>query len=784
MKKEHLPLTVAHWGTYRAETRNGRLTALHGFERDEDVSPIAKGYIDTLDNNLRIRRPMIRGSWLKDGAGSRTELRGTDSFVAVPWDEAEEIVAHELERVRSTHGNQAIFAGSYGWASAGRFHHAQSQVHRFLNCIGGYTKSVNTYSFAAAEVIVPHVLGDFWGPLGATTSWASIAKAGELVVAFGGMPLKNGQVTPGGVGEHRQAAGFHAAINAGVEVVNVSPIRSDVETELRPDWVALRPNTDTALMLGLAQTLECEGLLDRSFLATHTVGYDRFKTYLTGDSDGVAKDADWASRITEIPADRIRDLARRMASKRTMISVSWSLTRQDHGEQPYWMAITLAAMLGQIGLPGGGIGFGYSASNNMGDDYNSLPAASLPQGKNDVDAYIPVAHITRMLENPGGAFDYNGDRRTFPDIDLVYWAGGNPFHHHQDLNRLVRAWQKPSTIIVHDWTWNALAKRADIVLPCTTTLEREDLAISPYDPQLTHMSKIIEPIGETRDDYEIFAGIARKMGVESAFTEGRTSQDWLRWLYDETRERAHEQGFEIPAFDALIAQGTHFLGRPDAPKAMLEDFRKNPETCPLTTPSGKIEIFSDTIHAFGYTDCPGHPAWIEPVEWLGGETADYPLHLISNQPTRKLHSQLDHSSHCREIKIKGREALALNPADAAQRGLSDGDIVRVFNARGACLAGVVVDDNVRPSVAQMSTGAWYDPDTSDAGRGLCKHGNPNVLTLDKGTSSLAQGPIAHTCMVQVEKFDGDLPALSAFEPPKIVDWRDFESGSGASGEKS
>jgi biotin/methionine sulfoxide reductase len=196
-KQNELPLTSAHWGTYRVETRGGRVQAMHGFEHDKDVSIIGQGLIDTQDDELRIRTPMIRQSWLANGRGSNTSARGSDPFVPVSWEEAEKLVADEIDYVRKTHGNNAIFAGSYGWASAGRIHHAQSQIHRFLNCVGGYTKSLNTYSFAAAEVLIPHVIGDFWGLLGDTTSWDSIIENTDLMVAFGGIPLKTVRLRPG-----------------------------------------------------------------------------------------------------------------------------------------------------------------------------------------------------------------------------------------------------------------------------------------------------------------------------------------------------------------------------------------------------------------------------------------------------------------------------------------------------------------------------------------------------------------------------------------------------------
>ena len=157
------PTTATHWGTYRGEVRGGRLVALHPFEGDPDPSPIARNVPASLDHPARIRRPAVRRSFLKKGHAAGGEGRGAEPFVEVGWDEALDLVAAEVDRVRREHGNAAIFGGSYGWASAGRFHHAQSQLHRFLNCVGGYTRSVNAYSYAAAQVILPRVLGDSRG---------------------------------------------------------------------------------------------------------------------------------------------------------------------------------------------------------------------------------------------------------------------------------------------------------------------------------------------------------------------------------------------------------------------------------------------------------------------------------------------------------------------------------------------------------------------------------------------------------------------------------------------
>src|SRR5262249_22040152 len=235
------------------------------------------------------------------------------------------------------------------------------------------------------------------------------------------------------------------------------------------------PNTDTAMLLALVHTLVAEGRHDEAFLARYCTGFEQVRPYLMGERDGQPKHADWASTITGVRADTIRTLARRMAATRTMVSASWSLQRADHGEQVYWAVILLAAALGQIGLRGGGFGFGYGSAAGIAEPPLAFGPPAMEVMVNPLGRAIPTARIADCLLNPGGRYVYNGKSATYPDIRLVYWAGGNPFHHHQDINRLRRAWAKPETIIVHEPWWTATARHADIVLPATTTLERNDI---------------------------------------------------------------------------------------------------------------------------------------------------------------------------------------------------------------------------------------------------------------------------------------------------------------------
>ena len=759
--------TSTHWGAYQAEVENGRVVAMHPFKDDPNPSPIGLGMPQALNADCRIDQPMIRKGWLENGPGAPG--RGQEPFVAVSWDKAIELASKEIDRVRRDYGNESIYAGSYGWASAGRFHHAQSQLKRFLNLLGGFTYSVNTYSFAAGEVIVPHFTGmSVWDITDNSTSLEIIEEHSELVVMFGGMAPKNAQVEGGGFGKHEFIDHLKTCRAKGIQFVNFGPVRADGVDLLGAEWHMPRPNTDTAIMMGLAHTLLTEGLHDQAFLDKYSVGFEKFKPYLTGEGDGQPKDADWAAGISGIDAELIRDLARRMANARTLLTASWSIQRGDHGEQPYWMLMTLAAMLGQIGLPGGGFGYGYGAVNSVGRAPVDLPRPVLSQGTNPVRSYIPVARISDMLLNPGETIDYDGKRLTYPDVKIVYWCGGNPFHHHQDLNRMVEAWQKPDTVIIHEPWWNASARHADIVMPVTTTLERNDLGCSRTDRYLFAMQQAIDPVGDARNDYDIFSGMAERLGIVDAFTEGRTEMEWLRHLYDRYRQSLSKQEIEAPSFDDFWEEG-HFETPAAKPIIMLEEFRGNPAAHPLKTPSGKLEIYSEKVASFNYEDCPGHAVWIEPGEWLGADAAKtYPLHLISNQPPARLHSQYDNGGASLGQKIKDREPITIHPDDAAARGISDGDVVRVFNDRGSCLAGVIVSEGIAPHVVQLPTGAWYDPADPSTPGSLDRHGNPNVLTRDKGTSRMAQAPTAHSALVEVELYQEDLPEVGAFISPEIV----------------
>jgi biotin/methionine sulfoxide reductase len=754
----------SHWGAFSVLAQ-GETIDVVPHPRDPAPSPLLANVPAAVSHPARVARPMIRRGWLEGGAGP-DERRGCDELVPVSWPEALDRVAGELRRVYAEHGPRAVFGGSYGWASAGRFHDAQHQLHRFLNLAGGYVRSVNSYSSGSASVLLPHVIGPQGFVAGNNVSWDELVAESALVLAFGGMALKNNDVGSGGTSEHIAHARLAAARRRGVEFHLVGPIRDDLPAEVAAAWHPTRPGTDVALMLGLAHVLVAEGLHDRSFLDRYCVGWDRFERYLTGRADDRPKDPAWAAAICGLPADEIIALARRMAGRRTLVTCSMSLQRAEHGEQPVWMAVVLAAMLGQIGLPGGGFAFALGAVSNTGKPPLAVPLPTMPTGRNSIADFIPVARIADMLLHPGERFDYNGQSLAYPDIRLVYWAGGNPFHHHQDLGRLRRAFCRPDTVIVHESVWTATARHADIVLPATITLEREDIGASAGDPLLVAMHRAVSPHAEARDDHTIFSGLAGRLGVADAFTEGRAPRQWLELLYEPTRQALADRGINAPDFAQFWEDGELRLPLEPWDGGPVREFRRNPARSPLPTPSGKIEIMSETIAGFGYPECPAHPTWLPPAEGAGSPAASrYPLQLVANQPATRLHSQLDFGAASIASKIAGREPVRIHPQDAAARGIAGGDIVRLYNDRGACLAGAVLSEAMRPGVVQLATGAWYDPPDPAAATPFCVHGNPNVLTRDTGTSRLALGCTGQLTLVEIERFDGPLPPVKAFDPP-------------------
>jgi biotin/methionine sulfoxide reductase len=755
--------TSAHWGTYRIEVSADGRDVVAAHTDDPDASPAIGNVVNAHHHRSRVTRPTVRRRWLEGGPGPDAG-RGdpADEYVEVDWDTALDLLARELERVRSTFGNRAIFGGSYGWGSAGRLHHAQSQLHRFLNTIGGYTRSINDYSRGASMVLLPHLIG---APAAfdlrlKPVSWADIAEHTDLLVTFGGVRRSNASMVPGGHTRHL-GAGLARAAARTTQVVALSAQRDDTFDDLNAEWIGVMPATDTAVMLALIHVLVVDGLADDDFLETHTVGADGVRRYVLGASDGVPKTPEWAARISRTPARAIRELAHRMASGRTLVNVVYALQRGERGEQTVFAALTLAAFLGQIGLPGGGFTHGFGSVGDYGVGVAGARLPTFPQGVNPVPDFIPCARISDLLLHPGAEIPYNGGQLRLPSVKLAYWAGGNPFHHHQDLRRLQRALSRLDTFVVHETHWTPTARHADVVLPVASTLERDDLSAGAGDSRLRASPRAVPPIGSAREELWIYTELASRLGAD--FAEGLDSRQWLERIYEEWR--AAPESPDAPPFSEFWREGGVKLPQEPYEDTVFAAFRASPAEHPLSTPSGRLELFSATVAGFGLPDVAGHAEWREPSQWWGSPLAsEFNLHLLCNQPSHRLHSQLDMGAASQSTKVAGREPLRLHPVDAAARGLADGDVALVRSPQGSLLAGVVVTDALLPGVAQMHTGAWFDPSAPEIAD--CVNGNVNVLTRDVGTSTLTQATSGAHVLVAITRYDGPVPPVRAYEPPR------------------
>jgi trimethylamine-N-oxide reductase (cytochrome c) len=364
---------------------------------------------------------------------------------------------------------------------------------------------------------------------------------------------------------------------------------------------------------------------------------------------------------------------------------------------------------------------------------------------------------------------------------MCVFSGCNPWHHHQDHNRMKQAFQKLETVVTIDYAWNATCRFSDLVLPACTQFERNDIDIygSYSNRGILAMHKLVDPLFHSRSDFDIFTDLCRRFGRSEEYRQGLDEMGWVRKLYNECRDAnksfsaapgGTQETSSMPEFEQFWQQGYVDFG-PGKNWIRHADFREAPEVNALGTPSGFIEISSRKIGRYGYDDCRGHPTWMEKAERShGGPQSDrYPLWLQSVHPDKRLHSQLCESEELRATyAVQGREPIFISPQDARARGIRDGDLVRVFNDRGQLLAGAVISDDFPPGVVRIQEGAWYGPVGPEIGS-LDTYGDPNTLTLDVGTSRLAQAPSANTCVVEMERFEGEAPAVTAFGGPTMVD---------------
>ncbi|ALF46747.1 molybdopterin-dependent oxidoreductase [Campylobacter concisus] len=770
------------FGLFWANTNSNQIVSVDPFDGDKFPNTMNNSLPDLIQNESRVLYPYVRKSYLKAKGVAKSELRGKEEFVRVSWDTALDLAAKALKENFDKYGPESIYGECYWWGGSGKISWGRTVGHRMLKVLGGYVEESGDYSTGAGLVIMPHVLGNS-AVYDAPTKWEAMVKNAKNIVFWGTDPLVTGQISwqpP----THDGYLGIKKIKDAGIKTYSVCVFKNDTTRYLDSETIIVRPNTDVAMMLGMCHYLYENKLYDEEFIKKYTVGFNKFKDYLLGTTDKVVKDINWASKICGVKAEDIAKFATVLAKEPSTIIAGRSLQRQDHGEMGFWGIVTLSAMLGHIGKEGLGFEFNLyygngstdkiapalkGISTRISEKYENVDGAPWKKFKN---VTIPSSRSIEALQNPGKEIDYDGSKIKLPHMRVAYMASGSMFTRHQDVNNAVKAWRKFDTVITAEPFWTSTAKLSDIVLPVALEVERNDINQSvPSSEYIVAYKPVVEPMGESRSDYWICSQICKRWGREEVFTEGKDELGWAKEFYADAVEQAKALDLKMPNFDEFWKEGYVKFDKDNEETkyyTRLSAFRENPHKNRLGTPSGKIEIYSPTIAKFGYKDFAPHFAWIEPFEWLGSEKAKkYPFSITTPHSRYRLHSQLNNSIIRNYAEVSAREPMLINTNDAKKKGIATGDVVRVFNDRGEILVGALVTDIIPEHVIAVCEGAWYDPEVLGE-RSLCKHGCINVLTRDKGTSSIAQSNCGHTILADLEKYKGEIKPITAFSKPKIL----------------
>jgi anaerobic dimethyl sulfoxide reductase subunit A len=638
----------------------------------------------------------------------RVGPRGSGQFERIGWDEALDEVARQMVRIRDTYGPAAILDCSRT-GSLAMLHNVRATAQRLLHLFGGCTELWSNIS-AEAEVFSVRMT------YGAKADYKSGGREpsdfvnSRLIVMWGWSP---GDGTFGtGTLQYLKLAKKH-----GTRIVCVDPRRTRTSYELADEHVFIRPGTDTAALLAMAYVIVTEGLHDQAFLDRHVLGFDdahlpdgapanaSYRSYLLGLADGVRKTPEWAEAITGVPAATLRRLALEYAtSKPAALQCGYAPGRTIHGEQFHRAAYALCALTGSVGTPGGSSGVSNGATGRGG-------IKSLPFAPNPANARVATPLMADLLAR-GKAGGYPAD------IKMVYSVGGDLFNQAPNVTKSMAAAEKLEFMVVHDHFITPTARYADIVLPATTFWERNDVH-TPWagaGHYAIFMQQALQPMYECRNDFDICAELARRLGLQG-FSD-KTEEQWLRELTKDT----------IDDFDTFRAQGLARLPAPDDANAFAKEIR-DPERHPFTTPSGKIEIYSMTLAAkpdpYGLGAIPAIPTWIPDPE-----EGRYPLRLSTPKSRARTHSIHDNQPI---LSRADRDDVWIHPADAAARGITDGQRVRVFNHRGATMLPARVTDRIAPGCVSIKEGAWFTPDA----RGDDTKGCANVLTGDRASPAAA-----------------------------------------------
>lgn len=732
-----------------------RLTVVDG--EVTRVDPDSTGSDDLNDQQIRA---CVRGRSIRQRVYNvdrikypmkRVGERGSGEFEQISWDEALDLVADRLRETIDTYGNAAVYY-NYGSGSTGGNITKRGTWPRLLACLGGYLHFYADYSTAQITAAYPFFYGDW-------TSSNSLADSvhSNLVVYWGNNPLET-RMSGGG----ETFASQKARRQSKARVIVIDPRLSETAVSLADEWVPIRPGTDAALVAGMAHVMISEDLHDQDFLDTYCVGFDEdhlpdsakpgssYRSYVMGDGpDGEEKTPEWAAAITGVPAGTIIRLAREIAlTKPCAITQGWGPQRHAQGENQARAIFLMAALTGNIGIQGGGTG--------AREGSYKLPVQAFPLLDNPVEVKIPCFMWTDAIERGTEMTDTTdgikgAEKLEVPIKMIINNASNTLINQHSDINRTMELLKDDTlceTIVVIDNQMCASAMFADILLPDTLNIEQEDLVPGGSASDMGYVimaQQAIEPLYETRTGYDMCTEIARRLGVEDEFTEGRTQTEWVEFLHAATKKEAPD----LPDLDELREIGVWRQKNPAGSLVALKDFRTDPGKNPLATPSGLIEIYSESLQEIADTwtlpDGDTITALPEYVDtWEGPRDPlreTYPLQMIGHHYKGRTHSSYANVPWLNEAHP---QEVWVNPIDADSRDIAHGDLVEVYNDRGRIRIPARVTPRIAPGVVSVPQGAWHQADKD----GVDVGGSVNTLT-SWHPSPLGKGNPQHTNLVEI-----------------------------------
>lgn len=691
-----------------------------------------RAYRSRLYSPERLLYPMIR-----------VGARGEGQFKRISWDEALGQIAERMVTIRNTYGPTALLDQSYAGASYGVLHKSdqiEGLQARFLGMFGCRTSSWSVPSYQGTTFSSQMTFG--------TTADGNEDDAfahTKLMIMWGWNP----------------AYTFHGgntfyymrlAKQRGCKFVLVDPQYTDSAAAYDAWWIPIKPNTDAAMLAAMAQHIFANNLHNQDFINRFCLGMDagtmppwasdkeNFRDYIFGTYDGQPKTPEWAEPITGVKADDIKKLAQMYATtKPAALKACWAPGRNAYGEQYNRMAAAVQAMTGNIGVLGGsaeGVGKSWHAEGVAYpyDDWANVWYASI---KSDRWAHCVLNYPNVTREEIGLWPRTDQTDGLIPNIRGIFWQGSDWFNQLTNINKQIEAMAKLDLVVCMDSTITPSGLWADFLLPIATHFERHDVALPWYKGHYyIHRPKVIEPLGESKTDFQVYTELAWRLGFGQNFNP-RASRDYFydnaavddaylrAWWEDRVMQH---QGVQMP-WDEFKRRGVYKFVFPEPLVAFREQIEQG---VPFPTQSGRIEIFSTTLAAtpdwtrtqYGY-EIPYIPKWIEPWESLNSpKTAEFPFHLISPHPRWRTHSIFNNIPWLRETY---EQEVTINAADGKRLGVKTGDVVEVWNERGKVVVPAYVTERCMPGVAVLFEGAWMDRD----GNGVDRAGNPDFLTLDE-----------------------------------------------------